>query len=132
MKDISKAPVPLRGLYEGFLSGDIDAALKYLADEVEWVEHFPFPGVFRSPTEVAAVFHRVGAEFDHYDMSFERILSDNDGAVVTGRYSVRKPGVTSTFHSPFAHVYELRDDLVIRYEGLLDTAEAQRIFGQLH
>jgi uncharacterized protein len=119
----------VRRLYRAFQDGDPGAAAAALAPDVEWVEHFPFPGVARGPAQVLAVFERVTAAFDRYDMRFEAFLQDGDVVVVVGRYAVRRRDLPDTFESAFAHIYRLRDGRVSRYEGLLDTAAARDLFG---
>jgi ketosteroid isomerase-like protein len=121
----------VRALYADFLAGRIDDAIGRLAPDVEWVEHFPFPGVSRTPEEVRAVFDAVGRTFARYDMELATFFAEGHEVAVRGRYRVAKDDARPQFESPFVHLYVVRDARVARYEGLLDTAGAQRIFGRL-
>jgi ketosteroid isomerase-like protein len=129
---VNEQPVAVvRALYESFLQRDLERVVGLLSADVEWVEHFPFRGVARSPAEVAAVFAAVARQFVRYDMALGTFFEEGDEVAVRGRYTVQHRERSGTFESTFVHLYRVRGGRVARYEGLLDTARAQALFGRL-
>ena len=52
----------------------------------------------------------------------DRFVRDGDTVVTTGTYSGTYREMGKSFKSPFAHVWELEDGDIVRFEQYVDTA----------
>ncbi|WP_435151476.1 nuclear transport factor 2 family protein [Haladaptatus sp. DFWS20] len=111
-------------IYESFNEGDIESALATMADDVEWIEPegFVFGGTYHSPDEVLEnVFMPAKEEFETFRVEPDRFIDGGDTVVTVGTFHATNEA-GDTMESPFAHVNDLRDGRVIRFENYTDTA----------
>jgi ketosteroid isomerase-like protein len=116
----------VRSAYDGFASGNIPAVLALIAPDCEWIETeaqgIPTSGVHRGPAGVAeGVFSKVPASFSEFALHPERFIERGDLVPVTGRVK-GKSKVGRLLDAPFAHVFSIRDGLIVRLENYHDTA----------
>jgi ketosteroid isomerase-like protein len=117
----------IRGAYESFNSGNIDAVLAVLDDDVEWVEpgggNSP-SGTFRGPQSVGQdVFSAVPQNFEGFRAEPENFDDQGDTVVVTGRFSGKnKSG--AELDSAFTHTYEMKDGKVAKLTNEVDEGWA--------
>lgn len=116
----------IRQAYDAFARGDIEAVLAVLDKDVEWTEAagFPYAGTYHGPEAVLTeVFARLGTEWDTFEAVPDRVVHQNGVVVATGTYSGTFKTTGHSFTARFAHVWELRDGMVGRFEQIADTAK---------
>jgi uncharacterized protein len=119
--------------YELFGKGDIPNLLKLYTDDVEFVipgasQAIPYAGIYRGKEAVATFFTKL-----HEAMEFERFepvefIAQGDKLVALG---YAKGQVRATGHSEeeeWAHVFQLRDGKVSRFQVYTDTAAVAQAF----
>jgi uncharacterized protein len=116
-------------LYAALGNGDMPTATSLMSDDVEWKESdgFLLAGTYRGPDEVVSgVFARLGSEFEGFGAQLDRIVSDGDQHVAVGTYSGTYKETGKRFSARFAHVLDVRDGKVARFEQIVDSAEVNR------
>lgn len=114
----------IRGTYAAFAEGDIEAVLATFDADITWVEAEggPYGGVYHGPDEVVEnVFVPLNQEWDIFRVEPERFIDGGDTIVTTGTYSGTYSATGDSFEAPFAHVWELKDDHVVRFQQYIDT-----------
>ena len=114
-------------MYDGFAEGDIARAVSVVHPDVEWIEMFPYEGVYRGRDALLALFERVSQDFDLYDMSFDEWVVDRECVAVLGRYRVRRKGRSAVYESRFVHLFWLEDGRVVKYEQVCDRRTAHLV-----
>jgi uncharacterized protein len=118
----------IRNSYDAFARGDIETVLAVLDPKVEWTEAagFPTAGTYTGPEAVVAgVFVRLATEWENFEAVPDRMASDGGTVVATGTYSGTFKETGRSFTARFAHVWELRDGMVVRFEQVADTAKVR-------
>ncbi|WP_435362140.1 nuclear transport factor 2 family protein [Haloarchaeobius sp. DFWS5] len=113
----------VRGLYDPFNEGDLETVLAAMADDIEWTEPAGCTsgGTYVGPDEIREkVFEVSMREFDPFVVEPERFIDGGDTVVVLGVFHATTQG--TEIESPFAHVLELKDGKVTRFENYTDTA----------
>ena len=111
-------------MYDGFGAGDIPRAVSVVHPDVEWIEMFPYRGIYRGAQQLRDLFERVADDFDVYEMTFDEWVADGDRVVVLGSYRVGRKGRLGVFESRFVHVFWVRNEQVVKYEQITDTRTA--------
>jgi ketosteroid isomerase-like protein len=80
----------VRGLYEAFARGDVGHVVGSLEENVDWQEAEGFlyddQNPYRSPQSVLeGVFMRIGADFDNFTVTPQRIHDAGETVIVEGR-----------------------------------------------
>lgn len=117
----------VRGIYDAFGRGDVEAVLAALDEKVEWheAEHSTYwgGGPFVGPQAVVeGLFARLGEDFDGFRVDIDRIVGAGDTVVAEGRY--RADAAKSTgqpLDAQVAHVWDVRDGKVVRFQQYTDT-----------
>lgn len=115
----------VRGVYEAFAKGDVQAVLGALDFQVDWTESegFPYAGKYIGTQEVLnRVFVPLATEWEGYKAEPEQFLDAGDTVVALGWYSgtYRKTG--RPFRARFAHVFWIASGKVWRFQQYTDTA----------
>jgi uncharacterized protein len=113
----------VRGAYEAFNRGDIEAVVANYDAEIEWIE----PGGGSAPsgtfTGVDAVkeqvFGPVQENFDEFSVEVEDIKDEGDKVIVTGRFK-GKTKSEAELDASFEHVNEMRDGKLVRFENKVE------------
>ena len=118
----------VKGLYDSFAKGDVPAVLGTLDPNIEWREadnspyadHNPYIG----PAAIAeGVFHRVVTDIENFTVSPRHIIGGSDIIVVEGRYTGTIRSTGRRLNAQFAHVWELRNDKIVRFQQYTDTRQ---------
>lgn len=117
----------VKTMYDGFAAGDISRAVSVVHPDVEWIEMFPYEGVYRGQDALLALFERVSQDFDRYDMSFDDWIVDSERVAVLGRYRVRRKGRTDIYESRFVHLFWVQQGKVVKYEQVCDRRTAHLV-----
>ncbi len=124
-----------KSLYEAFARGDVETVVAALDQDIEWyeAEGNPWhPGhAFVGPQQVVEhVFARIGAEYEDFRIHPARFLGDGDTVVVEARYTAAQHRATGKpLDVQVAHVWDLRDGTVIRFQQYVDTRALADVMG---
>ena len=113
-------------LYDAWNRDDFEAARALIHPNVEWHTSGVFPGlepVYRGHDGVRQWWLAVKEPFDHFNVLVEREHQAGRVVVAEVRFEAvgRESGVEVKL--PFAHVFEIEDDLIMRYWSY-DSLEA--------
>jgi ketosteroid isomerase-like protein len=116
----------IRGVYEALARGDITAVLGALHEHVEWneAEHFTlWPGkAFIGPQAVlAGVIARIPENLDGFRIDVSRIVAAGDTILVEARYRGTAKATGKPIDAQVAHVWDVRDGKVVRFQQYTDT-----------
>lgn len=120
-------------LYNAFAEGDVEGVLAGMAEDVEWNEAEGFiyygDGPYVGKDAVLnGVFARIGAEWEYWHL-VDRTMSamGDDGVLVTGRYQAKNNATGKMLDAQFAHVWKMRDSLVMSFQQYTDTKQAAEV-----
>ncbi|WP_448613686.1 nuclear transport factor 2 family protein [Modestobacter sp. URMC 112] len=125
----------VRDAYEAFARGDVPAVLAVFDEQIEWneAEGNPWhPGhPFIGPQQVVdGVFARIAQSYEGFTIQVDRLLTDGDTVVVLGRYrATRSRSTGRPLDAQVAHVWDLRDGKVVRFQQYVDTRQLARVLG---
>ena len=125
----------IREVYDAFGRGDMPAVLAGLDEGIEWyeAENGPwYPGrAFVGPQEVVdGVFQRIGAEYEEFEIRPTRFLGDGDTVVMEGRYRAKSHKATGQpLDAEVVHVWDLRNDKIVRFHQYVDTRQLAAVCG---
>lgn len=115
----------VEGTYESFAAGDVEAVLETFAPDITWVEAEggPYGGTYEGPEAIVEhVFGPLGTEWDPFRVEPDRFVHDGSTVVSTGTYSGTHGETGESFEAPFAHVWDLEDGRIVRFQQYVDTA----------
>ncbi len=114
--------------YNNFKTGDIQALLALLSDNIEWqlpeVANVPFTGKRTGRAAVGEFFALVGANQDVLSFEPRDFIAQGDKVVSLGHYEWRVKANGREFGSDFAHVFTIRDGKVVAFKEYFDSAVA--------
>ena len=116
----------IRGMYEAFARGDLAAVLGALHEQAEWneAEHFTlWPGgpVIGPQAVLTAVIARIPQDFDGLGIEVRRIVAAGDTVLAEARYKGTAKATGKPIDAQAAHVWDLRDGKVVRFQQYTDT-----------
>jgi uncharacterized protein len=116
----------IRGIYEALARGDVAAVLAVLHEQIEWneAEHFTYwpGGAFIGPEAVVAgVFARIGQDIDGFRIDVWRMVAAGDTVLAEARYGGTVKATGRAIDAQVAHVWDLRDGKVVRFQQYTDT-----------
>ena len=116
----------IKDLYQAFARGDVPAVLEQFDPAIDWreAENSPYAdgNPYIGPVAVAQdVFQRMAGEIDGLSVVPDRFAGGGDCVVVEGRYQGTVKSTGKTLNAQFAHVFELRNGLIIRFQQFTDT-----------
>lgn len=118
----------IRGIYQAIAQGDIQTLLGALDPNCEWTEAegFPYRGTYRGPDAVLnGVLARLGSEWEPFQVTPHEFIDGGDQVITLGRYSGTYKATGKAFEADFAHVWSLRDGMVVRFRQYVDSALVQ-------
>jgi ketosteroid isomerase-like protein len=124
----------IRNVYDGFARGDISVLLAALDDRVEWneAEHFTYwpGGPFIGPQAVlAGVIGRLAEDIDGFAIEPRRIVAMDSTVLVEARYRGTAKATGRVIDAQVAHVWDLRDGRVVRFQQYTDTWQFAQVTG---
>jgi len=118
----------LRGGYEAFGRGDLDAAFANFADDIVWRgtgELVPGGGSYHGVDEIRNKWlPEFGSTFQNFSQSVEELIDAGDHVVVLGTSSATVGG--EQISAPFCHVWKFSGDKIVKASFYGDTAQAYR------
>jgi ketosteroid isomerase-like protein len=118
----------VRGVYDAFARGDVAAVLGAFDAQIQWLEADNFLYADRNPyigpqAVAEGVFQRIITDIDAFSVTPQRFTDGGDTVVVEGRYrgTIKATGVA--VDAQFAHVWQLRDGKIVRFQQYTDTGQ---------
>ena len=126
----SKNIVAVRRLYEAH--GNPDIVKTVLAPEVRWevVEGFPHSGIYQGLGGVFDFFTRLFGDFEDWHTEPAEVFEAGDRVIGLGFYSARAKATGRTLKARFAHVWTMRDGVIVRLQQCADTVQIAKASGQ--
>jgi ketosteroid isomerase-like protein len=126
----SKNVVAVRRLYEA--RGNPDIVKTVLAPDVRWevVEGFPYSGVYQGLNGVSDFFTRLFGDFEDWRTEPADIFEAGDRVIGLGFYSARAKASGRSFKARFAHVWTMRDGVIVRLQQCADTVQLAKALCQ--
>jgi hypothetical protein len=121
---VSQANVEVvRGAYDAFGRGDVDAVFAAMHPDIEWDESegMPYGGVYRGREAIVEnVFGPVLADVDGFTAAPDEILPlDETRVIARGRHG--GAGSAGPLDAKFVHTWTVTGGKVTRFEQLADT-----------
>jgi uncharacterized protein len=125
----SKSIVAVRRLYEA--RGNPDIVKTVLAPDVRWevVEGFPHSGIYHGLNGVFDFFTRLFGDFEDWHTEPAEIFEAGDRVIGLGFYSAGAKATGRIFKARFAHVWTLRDGVIVRLQQCADTVQLAKASG---
>jgi ketosteroid isomerase-like protein len=121
----------VRGVYDGWIDGDVTRALEYLEPGIVWeaIADAPDAGTYRGHAGVRRYMEDWLGDFDINSMDFEEVIDAEDRLVVVqlARATGKGSGVETQLH--YAVAYRFRDDSIIEIKEFRTKAEALEAVG---
>lgn len=110
--------------YQAFSAGDLEGAMRNLADDVEWIVpgNSTVSGTYRGKDEVAGFFAKLASK--SFRTEPEHFIAEGDHVVVLTRTT--SEGEVSADQ---ADVLTFRDGKVVRFQSAADTALLEAVWG---
>lgn len=118
----------VQAIYDAFSRGDVPAVLGAFDPGIEWWEAEGFlyaaGNPYVGPGGVAqGVFQRIVGDVAEFSVSPERYIDGGDTVVAEGRYRGTMKSTGMPVDAQFAHVWQLREGKVVRFQQYTDTRQ---------
>lgn len=114
----------IRSHYAGSDTKDLDAMMAPITDATAWTEMagFPYAGTYVGRDAIiAGVFARIGAEWEGYTFTLERLVDGGATIVGIGTYSGKYRKTCKAMTARVVHVWSMEDGKVVTFEQFTDT-----------
>lgn len=133
MSDMSEKNIALvKEGYAAFARGDIPALLELLADDVEFVLHYPqnptLGGRYRGRASVADWLQRLDQEVEVTLFSPDQFIASGDQVVVLGRQAGRVRSTGRHGQLEWVNLFTVHNGRVTRFEEFLDSYALARLW----
>ena len=123
----------VKGVYEAFGTGDVARVLGAMHPQIQWTETAGFElggGTYRSPQAVLEnVFAKIPVGFEAFSIDVERLIDAGNVVVMQGHYVAKGKATGKSVRAAFAHVLEISDGKIIRFDQYVDSATINPILG---
>lgn len=118
----------VKAVYDAFDKGDVSAVLGAFDPHIDWKEAENSLGAegnpYRDPMAVAeGVFQRYESDVEDLAVVPEHFIEGGDTVVVEGRYRGKMKATGTPVDAQFAHIWQLRDGKVVRFQQYTDTKQ---------
>jgi len=118
----------VKALYDAFGKGDVPAVLGGFDPQIQWreAENFLYAdgNPYTGPQSVAeGVFQRIVSDVENFVVLPAQFIEGSDTVVVEGRYQGKMKATGTPVDAQFAHVWQLRDGKVVRFQQYTDTKQ---------
>jgi ketosteroid isomerase-like protein len=118
----------VRQAYKNFKSGDIQALLALLSDNVRWqladIENVPFAGTRNGREQVAQFFSALAEDQDVLQFEPQEFIAEGEKVVALGQYSWRVKSTGREYGGDWVHVFTISDGKITGFQEYMDTAAA--------
>lgn len=132
MKSPNENIAVVRRLYEA--RGNPEIIRQVLAPDVRWevVEGFPYSDVYVELDDVLGrFFPRLFADFEEWHNEPSELFEADNRVFALGTYSARAKATGRTFKARFAHVWTLRDGVIVRLQQCADTVQIAKALDKI-
>lgn len=123
----------VKGVYAAFAAGDVPKVLGSMHPQIQWTEtagYESFGGVYRSPQAVLEnVFAKIPVGFESFSIDVERLIDAGNVVVMQGHYVAKGKGTGKSVRAAVAHVLEISDGKIVRFDQYVDSATINPILG---
>jgi len=113
-------------LYDAFSRGDVVAVLNLLDPQAELdfegPKTIPWTGNWHGREGWVQFFQTLGANADEIALKMEPFAAQGDNVVTAGRYQARVKLTGQRIDSPLAHLWTVRNGMVVKCQELTNTA----------
>jgi ketosteroid isomerase-like protein len=123
----------VKGVYAAFGTGDVPRVLGAMHPQIQWTETagYAFGGVFRSPQAVLEnVFAKIPVAFESFSIDVERLIDGGNMIVMQGHYVAKGKATGETVRAAVAHVFEIVDGKIVRFDQYVDSATINAILAR--
>lgn len=118
----------VNGMYTAFGKGDVPAVLGAFDPQIHWVdaENFLYAegNPYVGPQAVAeGIFQRIVSDVESFAVVPANVIEAGDTVVVEGRYHGTMKATGTPIDAQFAHIWQLRDGKVVRFQQYTDTKQ---------
>lgn len=114
----------VRRMYAAFEARDEGELRRLIDPDVEWNQCEGFPGGARRrgiEDVLQAVFAANRSVWKGFSAPVEELLESGDRVVALGRYEGTHSQTGRSMHAAFAHIYRVRQGLIVSYDQVADT-----------
>lgn len=122
----------VKGVYAAFGTGDAPRVLGAMHPQIQWTETagYAFGGIYRSPQAVLeGVFSKIPVAFESFSIDVERLIDGGNVVVMQGHYVAKGKATGKTVRAEVAHVFEIVDGKIVRFDQYVDSATLNAIIG---
>jgi ketosteroid isomerase-like protein len=118
----------VKAIYAALASGDVAAALGAFDPHIQWreAENFLYAGgnPYVGPRAVAdGVFQRLATDVENFAVLPKAFVEGGDTVLVEGRYRGNMKATGTPIDAQFAHVWQVREGKVVRFQQYTDTKQ---------
>jgi uncharacterized protein len=120
------------GVYAAFGAGDVPKVLGSMHPQIKWTVSagYKYGGVYHSPQAVLAnVFARIQVDFEAFSIDVERLIDAGNVVVMQGHYVGKGKASGKSVRAAVAHVLEISDGKIVRFDQYVDSATINPIIG---
>jgi uncharacterized protein len=120
------------GVYAAFGTGDVPKVLGSMHPQIKWTETagYKYGGVYHSPQAVLEnVFARIRVDFESFSVDVERLIDAGNVVVMQGHYVAKGKATGKSVRAAVAHVLEISDGKIVRFDQYVDSATINPIIG---
>lgn len=121
--------------YENFKTGNIQALLEQLSEDVEWqlpdIANVPFAGKREGREQVGQFFIVLADVQDVLQFEPGEFVAQGDKVISLGHYMWRVKSNSREYGGDFAHVFTISDGKISGFHEYMDTAAAANAFQTL-
>ena len=122
----------VKGVYAAFGAGDVLKVLGSMHPLIQWTETagYKFGGVYRSPQAVLEnVFAKIQTDFESFSIDVDRLIDAGSTVVMQGHYVAKGKATGKSVRAAVAHVLEIADGKIVRFDQFVDSATINPIIG---
>ncbi len=122
----------VKSIYVAFSVGDVPKVLGAMHPQIHWTETagYKYGGVYRSPQAVVEnVFAKIPEDFESFSIEVERLLDAGHQVVMQGFYVAKGKATGNSVRAAVAHVFEISDGKIVRFDQYVDSAKINPIIG---
>jgi ketosteroid isomerase-like protein len=119
-------------VYAAFGVGDVPKVLGSMHPQIQWTETagYKYGGVYRSPQAVLEhVFAKIQIDFESFSIDVERLIDAGNVVVMQGHYVAKGKATGKSVRAAVAHVFEIADGKIVRFDQYVDSATINPIIG---
>jgi len=116
----------IRKIYAAFGAGDVQTILDSVADGADWINHgpvtVPYAGSRKGKTQILEFFQAIANSTTGGIVVADNFIAQGDTVVALGSYKATVRTTGAEIDTPVAHIFTVRDGIVVRWEGFSDSA----------